>query len=166
MGRRTPGDFTGIGSISEPKVFPIGAALAERPFQNQHLQVGVYITIGHEKDISLPTLNHCGVKSKRARVIIPANLPPLPKLSRMKSAGVGAARLWRLEVNSYLDAPKALLKVLKHFMSTNCSLINSTSKLCGVDERVAKRTFPTLRLEPVDGLIDLLTTFRARQFER
>jgi hypothetical protein len=55
-----------------------------------------------------------------------------PKLGRTKSAGVGAARLWRLKFNSYLDAPKALLKVLKHFMSTNCSLINSTSKLCGV----------------------------------
>ena len=84
----------------------------------------------------------------------------------MKLAGVAAARLWRLKFNSYLDAPKALLKVLKHFMSTNCSLINSTSKLCRVDGRVAKRTFPTLRLEPVDGLIDLLTTFGARQFQR
>ena len=98
-----------------------------------------------------------------------------PKLGRMKSAGfnkwivtrrVGAARLWRLKFNSYLDAPKALLKVLKHFMSTNCSLINSTSKLCRVDERVAKRTFPTLRLEPVDGLVDLLATFRACDFQR
>jgi hypothetical protein len=84
----------------------------------------------------------------------------------MKSAEVGAARLWRLKFNSYLDAPKALLKVLKHFMSTNCSLINSTSKLCRVDERVAKRTFPTLRLEPVDGLVDLLATFRACDFQR
>ena len=84
----------------------------------------------------------------------------------MKSAGVGAARLWRLELNSYLDALQTLLKVLKHFMSTNCSLINSTSKLCRIDERPAKGTFPTLRLEPVDGLIDLLTTFRARQFQR
>jgi hypothetical protein len=84
----------------------------------------------------------------------------------MKSAGVGAARLWRLELNSYLDAPKALLKVLKHFMSTICSLINSTSKLCRVDERVAKGTFPTLRLEPVDSLIDLLATFRVRNFQR
>jgi hypothetical protein len=84
----------------------------------------------------------------------------------MKSAGVGAARLWRLELKSYLDAPKAVLKVLKHFMSTNCSLINSTSKLCRVDERVAKRAFPTLRLEPVDSLVDLLATFRACEFQR
>ena len=77
----------------------------------------------------------------------------------MKSAGVGAARLWRLEANSYLDAPKALLKVLKHFMSTNCSLINSTSKLCRVDERPTKGTFPILSLEPIDSLVDLLATF-------
>ena len=84
----------------------------------------------------------------------------------MKSAGVGAARLWRLELNSYLDAPKALLKVLKHFMSTICSLINSTSKLCRIDERPAKGTFPALSLEPVDGLVDLLATFRARNFQR
>jgi hypothetical protein len=84
----------------------------------------------------------------------------------MKSAGVGAARLWRLERNSYLDAPKALLKVLKHFMSTICSLINSTSKLCRIDERVAKGTFPALSLEPFDGLIDLLATFRACHFQR
>ena len=84
----------------------------------------------------------------------------------MKSAGVGAARPWRLKFNSYLDAPKALLKVLKHFMSTNCSLINSTSKLCRVDERPAKGTFPTLSLEPVDSLINLLATFRARNFQR
>src|SRR4029434_4064249 len=72
----------------------------------------------------------------------------------------------RLELNFYLVAPKARLKFLKHFMSTNCSLINSTSKLCRVDERVAKRTFPTLRLEPVDGLVDLLATFRACDFQR
>ena len=84
----------------------------------------------------------------------------------MKSAGVGAARLWRLEANSYLDAPKALLKVLKHFMSTNCSLINSTSKLYRIDERVAKRAFATVSLEPSDSLIDLLATFRARNFQR
>jgi hypothetical protein len=89
-----------------------------------------------------------------------------PKLGRMKSAEFDVARLWRLEFNSYLDAPKALLKVLKHFMSTNCSLINSTSKLCRVDERVAKRTFLTLSLEPVDGLVNLLATFRARHFQR
>jgi len=58
------------------------------------------------------------------------------------------------------------LKVLKHFMSTICSLINSTSKLCRIDERPAKGTFPTLSLEPVDSLVDLLATFRARNFQR
>ena len=84
----------------------------------------------------------------------------------MKSAGVGAARLWRLELNSYLDAPKALLKVLKHFMSAICSLVNPPSKLSRVDERAAKGTFLTLSLEPVDGLVDLLATFRACQFQR
>src|SRR4030095_14613142 len=99
-------------------------------------------------------------------VIIPANSPPLPKLGRMKSAGVGAARLWRLELNSYLDAPKALLKALKHLMSTICSLINSTSKLRRINERAAKGTFPALSLEPFDSLIDLLATFRARNIQR
>jgi hypothetical protein len=84
----------------------------------------------------------------------------------MKSAGVGAARLWRLELNFYLDAPKAPLKVPKHFMSTICSLVNSTSKLCRIDERPAKGTFPTLSLEPVDSLVDLLATFRACHFQR
>jgi hypothetical protein len=84
----------------------------------------------------------------------------------MKSAGVGAARLWRLELNSYLDAPKAVLKVLKHFMSTICSFINSTSKLCRIDERPAKGTFPTLGFEPLDSLVDLLATFRACNFQR
>jgi hypothetical protein len=84
----------------------------------------------------------------------------------MKSAGVGAARLWRLELNSYLDAPKALLKVLKHFMSAICSLINSPAKLCRIDERAAKGTFPTLSLEPFDSLLDLPATFRARNLQR
>ena len=84
----------------------------------------------------------------------------------MKSVGVGAARLWRLKLNFYLDAPKALLKVLKHFMSTICSLTNSTSKLCRIDERPAKGTFPTLSLEPVDSLVNLLATFRACDFQR
>jgi hypothetical protein len=58
------------------------------------------------------------------------------------------------------------LKVLKHFMSTICSLVNSTSKLCRIDERRAKGTFPTVSLEPVDSLVDLLATFRARNFQR
>ena len=51
-------------------------------------------------------------------------------------------------------------------MSTICSLINSTSKLCRIDERPAKGTFPTLSLEPFDSLVDLLATFRARNFQR
>ena len=58
------------------------------------------------------------------------------------------------------------MKVLKHFMSTICSLVNSTSKLCRIDERPAKGTFPTVSLEPVDSLVDLLATFRARNFQR
>ena len=51
-------------------------------------------------------------------------------------------------------------------MSTICSLINSTSKLCRVDGRVAKGTFPALSLEPFDRLLDLLATFRALNFQR
>ncbi len=51
-------------------------------------------------------------------------------------------------------------------MSAVCSLINSTSKLCCVDERVAKGTLLTLSLEPFDGLLDLLATFRACHFQR
>jgi hypothetical protein len=84
----------------------------------------------------------------------------------MKSAGVGPARLWRLKFDLYLNVRQTFLKVLKHFMSTNCSFINSTSKLCRVDERPAKGTFPTLSLEPVDSLVDLLATFRACEFQR
>jgi len=51
-------------------------------------------------------------------------------------------------------------------MSAICSLINSTSKLCCIDERPAKGTFPTLSLEPIDSLVDLLATFRARNLQR
>ena len=51
-------------------------------------------------------------------------------------------------------------------MSAIRSLINSPSKLCRVDERAAKGTFPTLSLEPFDSLVDLLATFRARNFQR
>jgi hypothetical protein len=71
-----------------------------------------------------------------------------------------------LELNVYLDAPQTPLKVLKHFMSTICSLINSASKLGRVDERVAEGTFPTVSLKPFDGLVDLPATFRARNFQR
>ena len=51
-------------------------------------------------------------------------------------------------------------------MSAICSLINSTSKLCRIDKRAAKGTFPTLSLEPFDSLLDLLATFRARNLQR
>ena len=51
-------------------------------------------------------------------------------------------------------------------MSAICSLINSTSKLCRIDQRVAKGTFSALSLEPVDSLVDLLATFRACNFQR
>jgi hypothetical protein len=51
-------------------------------------------------------------------------------------------------------------------MSTICSLVNSTSKLCRIDQRPAKGTFPTLSLERFDSLVDLLATFRARNFQR
>jgi hypothetical protein len=33
-------------------------------------------------------------------------------------------------------------------------------------KRPAKGTFPTLSLEPVDSLVDLLATFRARNLQR
>ena len=51
-------------------------------------------------------------------------------------------------------------------MSAIRSLINSPSKLCRVDERAAKGTFLALSLEPFDGLLDLLATFRAGHFQR
>ena len=51
-------------------------------------------------------------------------------------------------------------------MGAICSLINSTSKLCRVDERVAKGAFPIVSLEPFDSLLDQLATFRARNFQR
>ena len=51
-------------------------------------------------------------------------------------------------------------------MSAIRSLINSPSKLCRVDERAAKGTFLALSLEPFDGLLDLLATLKARNFQR
>ena len=51
-------------------------------------------------------------------------------------------------------------------MSTICSLINSTAKLCRIDERPAKGTFPTLSLDPFDSLVDVLATFRTGNFQR
>jgi hypothetical protein len=81
-------------------------------------------------------------------------------------AGFQPARLWWLELNLYLDTPETVLKVLKHFMSAIRSLINSPSKLCRLEERVAIRAFATLSLEPADSLLDLLATFGARNFQR
>jgi hypothetical protein len=78
----------------------------------------------------------------------------------------GADWIWPLELDVYLDAAQAPLKVPKHFMSAICGLIDATSKLCRVDERVAKGTFPTISLEPVDSLLDQLATFRACNFQR
>ena len=87
-------------------------------------------------------------------------------MCRMKSRGIGADSIWPLELDVYLDAAQAPLKVSKHFMSAICGLINSTSKLCRVYGRVAKGTFPTLSLEPVDRLLDQLATFQACNFQR
>ena len=71
-----------------------------------------------------------------------------------------------LDLNGYLDGLEAALKVLQHFMSTICSLINSPSKLRRIDERVAKGTFASVSLKPFDSLVDLLATFKARNFQR
>ena len=51
-------------------------------------------------------------------------------------------------------------------MSAVRSLINSSSKFCRVDERAAKGTVLALSLEPLDGLLDLLATFKACNFQR
>ena len=58
------------------------------------------------------------------------------------------------------------LEVLKHFMSAIRSLTNSPSELCRVDERTAKGTFLALSLEPFDGLLNLLATFKACNSQR
>jgi hypothetical protein len=71
-----------------------------------------------------------------------------------------------LELNVDFDAAQTPLKVPKHFMSAIRSLIDSPSKLCRVDGRVAKGTFPTLSFEPVDRLLDQLATFQACNFQR
>jgi len=80
-------------------------------------------------------------------------------LQQVTQRGVGADWIWPLELDVYLDAAQAPLKVPKHFVSAIRSLIDSTSKLCRVDERVAKGTFPILSLEPFNSLLDLLATF-------
>jgi hypothetical protein len=85
---------------------------------------------------------------------------------RQRVAALRRLQPGELELNLYLDTPKAVLKVLKHFMSAICSLINSPSKLCRLEEHVAKRAFATLSLEPSDSFLDLLATFRARNFQR
>ena len=64
-----------------------------------------------------------------------------------------------LDLNVDFDAFETPLKVSKHFMSAIRSLVESTSKLCRVDGRVTKGTFPILSLEPIDSLVDLLATF-------
>jgi hypothetical protein len=74
--------------------------------------------------------------------------------------------VWSLELDVDFDAAQAPLEVSKHFMSAICSLINSPSKLCRVDGRVAKWTFSILSLEPVDSFLDQLATFRAGNFQR
>ena len=71
-----------------------------------------------------------------------------------------------LDLNGYLDGFKAALKVLQHFMSPICSLINSPSKLRRIDERVAKGTFASVSFKPFDSLVDLLATFKAGNFQR
>jgi hypothetical protein len=80
-------------------------------------------------------------------------------LQPVTQRGVGADGIWPLQLDVYLDATQAPLKVPKHFVSAIRSLIDSTSKLCRVDERVAKGTFPTLSFEPFNSLLDLLATF-------
>jgi hypothetical protein len=80
-------------------------------------------------------------------------------LQPVTQRGVGADWIWPLQLDVYLDATQAPLKVPKHFVSAIRSLIDSTSKLCRVDERVAKGTFPTLSFEPFNSLLDLLATF-------
>ena len=51
-------------------------------------------------------------------------------------------------------------------MSAIGGLINSTSKLCRVDGRVTKWTFPTLSFEPIDSFVGHLATLQACNFQR
>jgi hypothetical protein len=80
-------------------------------------------------------------------------------LQPLTQRGVGADWIPPLELDVYLNAAQAPLKVPKHLMSAICGLIDSASKLCRIDGRVAKGTFPTLSLEPIDSLLDQLATF-------
>ena len=72
---------------------------------------------------------------------------------------LGSVAYGQLELDVDFDAFETPLKVSKHFMSAIRSLVESTSKLFRVDGRVTKGTFPTLSLEPIDSLVDLLATF-------
>jgi hypothetical protein len=74
--------------------------------------------------------------------------------------------LWKLNVNLYLNGPKAILKVPDHFVSAIRSLVNSPPKLCRFDNHVARGTLLTISLEPFDGLIHLLAALKARNFQR
>ena len=87
-------------------------------------------------------------------------------ICHIKSRGIGADSIWPLELDVYLNAAQAPLKVPKHFMSAIRSLINSPSKLCRLEERVAIWAFATLSFKPPDSLLDLLATFGARNFQR
>ena len=80
--------------------------------------------------------------------------------------GVGRLWIWKLNLNLYLDAPKAFLKIPNHFVSSTRSFVNSPSKLCRFDEHVARRTLLTVSLEPFDGLIDLRAALKARNLQR
>jgi hypothetical protein len=84
----------------------------------------------------------------------------------MKPAGVGSVPYDKSELNAYLDAPQALLKVPKHFISTTCSFVNSPPKLCRFDEHAARGALSTVSLEPFDGLIHLFAAVKARNFQR
>jgi hypothetical protein len=70
------------------------------------------------------------------------------------------------DINLYLEVPKALLKVQKHLISTLRSVIHSPPKPCRLEGQVAKGAFAIVSLKPSDGLLDLLATFRARNFQR
>ena len=72
---------------------------------------------------------------------------------------LGADYISPLELDVDFDAFETALKVSKHFVRAIRSLVYSTSKLCRVDGRVTKGTFPTLSLEPFDIFPDHLATF-------
>ena len=71
-----------------------------------------------------------------------------------------------IRAESYLDTPKAVLEVLTHFTSAIRSLHQSPAETLSFDERATKGTFLALSLEPFDGLLNLLATFKACNFKR